>query len=602
MKANTRRAVRIVALASGVVGALWLLGGCARPHETPTSSAISLDDLKFYVRFLADGDLGGRSAGTPGGRRASAFVADEHKKNGLVPAFDGSYFQQFPFSVGEVSVSASGNTLDFSAGPKKVHAKVVPLPLSAAGQFEGPLVFGGYCLAAGKKYDDISDLVVKDSVVVCMRFGPGGKSNEALREQMAFVNKVNKLAKQGARAIIFLGRTGHSAPAPNMFGVRHRSGPGAVFLEGKQLLEAFPKLARANEFALKDLAIPKDLRGPLGAEASIRTDFEQRRMQGRNVGAYLRKPRQGERVLIVGAHLDHIGHGEFSSLRGAGRVHPGADDNASGSAVLLELAASLRVRFPEGFGNTNVLFLHFDAEEHGLYGSRAFVKSPFFSAAQTLAMINMDMVGRVREERGLSAQGFDTADARLKELLSSSFAKAGFGKVPLKLRPGGRGPSDHTTFYDKKVPVVFIHSGTHPDYHTADDVANRINYDGLMAVLRFCDALTVGVAQLRSPLAFQESKARSRSGSVKLKVRLGIVPADYGGDQGVEVGSVNSDAPIAKTGLQAGDRIVEIEGRKITDIHDLMDFLSDANASQEYTFAYVRGQTKHSAKTKLLTR
>ncbi len=579
----------------------WVLvaafsAGCRKPT---VAAEVRVADIQYYVEALTAERFAGRLSGTPAGRAATQFVADEHRRNGLAPAFGESYFQEFPFTASEVSVPPGRNRVTITHGGKRVlDSEGVPIPLSKSGNFSGPLVFGGYCIDAGRRRDDFAGLAVKDSVVLCLRFGPGGKEGD-LRQEMSFAAKMEAAKRRGARAVVFLGRAKHDPPTAGQFPARARPGPGALYVEPAGFLKAFPRVAAAEAAAERNAELPPDSRGSLDASAQVHTEFEQQRLTGYNVGAFLRPHRPGQRIVIVGAHLDHIGRGEFASVRGAGRTHPGADDNASGTAVLLELAAALkadaRLASP-----VNVLFLHFDGEERGLLGSRAFAESRYFQASQVLAMINLDMVGRLRPEVGLSVQGYDTAERRFQTAIEEAASAAGLGREILRLRRGGRGPSDHTTFYEKKIPVLFLHTGPHRDYHTSDDTADRVNYEGIVRVLRFNEQLVRRLVGLERPLAFRTSSAGSRMGSFRPGLRLGIIPAGYGDADGVEVGSVQEGAPVGRVGLRPGDRVVALGGRRIADIHDLMDFLQTAKADTEYAIEFMRGKEKRAGRTRLM--
>ena len=595
---------RLCAPASGfvILSTLALLGLTCREKPISTTPEISARDLRQYVEALASPRFAGRTSGTAEGRAAAAFVAGEHRRNGLLPGFGKSFFQEFPFTAAEVTVTPGRNHLAVSRpGGTPALLDVLPLPLSKPGTFRGPLVFAGYCIEKGKARDDFAGLSVRDSIVVCLRFGPGGKDSPEFHTAISFMAKLDAAARRGARAVIFLGRKSFDAPSTGSFPTRQRPEPAAVYAEPEAFLKLFPKLVPAERAAEQDRVLPADTLGPMQATALLSTDFKQKAMVGTNVAAFLRKPTPGEKVLILGAHLDHIGRGEFGSVSGRGRIHPGADDNASGTAVLLELAAGLRARldsFPKG---ANVLFVHFDAEERGLLGSRAFTKSPAFLKQGPLAMINLDMVGRLRPKPGLMVQGYDTADARFETAIRSAMGAALTDKTTIKLRRGGMGPSDHTAFYEKRVPVLFLTTGIHKEYHTSSDAPGLVNYDGMLAVLRLTDALLRELASVKGGgLAFRESGAGGRAPTFRPSLRLGIVPAGYGEKDGIEVGSVHEGAPVASAGLRPGDRVVALGGKSIADIYDLMDFLRTAKPNTEYAIEFTRGKERHAARTRLL--
>ena len=376
--------------------------------------------------------------------------------------------------------------------------------------------------------------------------------------------------------------------------------------------------------------------------------------------------------MIVGAHLDHLGRGYFSSRGTPGLLHLGADDNASGTAAVLELALSLAAHPDLLPQNTNVLFLHFDAEERGLIGSRFFTTSGLYRAlrppkaspsqdadagsdrtAKPLpraeAMINLDMVGRLRSSKGLMLQGCETADPRWADLMRQSYLHA-FGSsdeqtkssakkrnpqdatdptkktesaqspnptqsdskcsglsVPqgpnLRLIRGGSGPSDHSPFYRKGLPIAFFFTGSHLDYHTERDLPERINYIGLLRIVRMAHRLVVGWSNLREPLLFRKAAHEARRSDFDFRLRLGIVPGSYeSGKEGLLVAAVKQEAPVAKSGLRAGDTIVRIGAQPIGDINDLMEFLSNASSKRVYELHYKRNGKLHKTKTRLMAK
>ena len=599
---NTSRSATVRLLGKSLaVLFLMLCGPLCTDRRPRTDPQARVSDLRYYVETLSSARYAGRASGSPEGHAAAQFIAEEHRRNALVPGFGSSFVQEFPFMASEVTVSPGRNFFHLTlASGETEKIAVLPLPLSRPGTFRGPVVFGGYCIDAGRKRDDFAGLRVKDTLVVCLRFGPGGKANVEYQREISFVAKLKAAERRGARAVIFVGRKSFAAPSIGAFPARDRPGPAAVYVEPEALLRFLPNVAAAEKAAQANQPLPATANGQLRASGAIETHFTRERLTGRNVAAFIRQPAAGDRLVIVGAHLDHIGRGEFGSVRGAGQVHPGADDNASGTAALLELAASLRSQEVSLPRRINVLFVHFDAEERGLLGSRAFVKSKAFSPATTVAMVNLDMVGRLGAAHGLSLQGFDTADGRFETAIKKAIASASFDTMIAKLRRGGRGPSDHTSFYEKRVPVLFLTTGAHREYHTSDDRADLVQYGGLLSIVKLTGALVQQLALLDKPLVFRESGAASDRVSFRSSLRLGIVPAGYGESGGVEVGSVQAGAPVAATGLRSGDRVVSLGGKPIGDIHDLMDFLIGAKPNVEYAIEFTRGRDRRVSRTRLM--
>ncbi len=230
--------------------------------------------------------------------------------------------------------------------------------------------------------------------------------------------------------------------------------------------------------------------------------------EGANVGAYLISPSSEQNIIILGAHYDHLGKGNFASKSQVKAIHNGADDNASGTAAILELARARQAK-PLAT-NTNILFLHFDAEEKGLLGSKAFVQSKYFRPQKTLAMINLDMIGRLHKDQGLYIQGAATADKRWQQLLKESFHQANFpSDYQLHFIRGGNGPSDHSMFYQRGIPVAFFYTGDHQQYHTEQDNFEHLNIDGMLYITRMNYILIQKLLTLPRPLRYRRAKQRA---------------------------------------------------------------------------------------------
>ncbi|MBI3396620.1 MAG: M28 family peptidase [Spirochaetia bacterium] len=601
MKANISHArvarvrpVLIMALSLGIVSA-----ACQR-----TTPPITQDDLTYYVGKLASSEFAGREAGTESGRKTVEFVEKQYKAMGLLPLFGDSFREEFPFPAG-VQPGAK-NTLTWSVeapdGSKSERKAVpVPLPLSAPGQASGDLVFLGFCLN-DPKWNDYTGHNVKGKVILCLRHGPGGKENKEFGGKLTFEAKFDTAAKAGVAGVIFLGGNG-AAVATGDLGLRKKPGPPAVFMEPKEFFEAIPALKQEEEVMRAQK--PGTLVGRSLGKITLETDYSEQQRTGFNVGARLRKPNPNARVIIVGAHLDHLGRGSFSSLRGPGAIHPGADDNASGTAVTLEVAGEMMDEILHGKSSlpadADVIFINFDAEERGTYGSSAYVKSKFFPPGNVIAMINLDMVGRLRKPQGLNVQGADTAGPAWKQIMDTSFKKAAFPEgIPIQFIAGGRGPSDHTAFYERQVPVAFLYTGAHKEYHTPDYKAGTLNVSGMVPIARMVKEMALEASAVPT-LGYRRAAKEPDQSIFEFRVRLGIVPGGYGmGTDGLEVGGVLDDAPVAKTGIKTGDKIVELGGKKIGDIHDLMNFLNEASLQTKYKIVFVRDGKRIESETELI--
>ena len=333
-----------------------------------------------------------------------------------------------------------------------------------------------------------------------------------------------------------------------------------------------------------------------------------------------------QEAIIIGAHYDHLGRGGEGSLAArAGDIHHGADDNASGVAAMLELARLLAQERPR----RTIIFVAFGGEEEGLLGSNWYTNNPVVPLAQTIAMLNLDMVGRLREERlfiggtgtaeewrGLIAAANQGLELRVvagqggaHERRAGEGAKAEMpvvyganGQVAavasprerfrLTLNEDGYGPSDHSSFYARKIPVLFFFTGTHEDYHKPTDTADRLDYEGearIVALIR--DLVRAVDASDRRP-TYATARSASAGRSMGFRVSLGTVPSYAESETGLKLDAVRDDSPAARAGLRAGDVIVKLAGREVRNVYDYTQALSEMQAGREYEVEVRRaGQT-----------
>ncbi|MCB1175520.1 MAG: M28 family peptidase [Leptospiraceae bacterium] len=651
--------------------------GCKRE-----SAALREQDLHTYIHDLAAIDFQGRESGSRNSRRAAFYIANRYRLAGLTPAFrpaykqkqadpahrsvndpgknrtdstsasepqnpwgqalKGSYvrpqddptlalsplrdyIQPFQFKAGVQSSERNRISIQTVQG-QKVNMPVVPFPLSRPHSVSGPLVMGGYCIhAPDQKWDDFAGLDVKDKIVLCMRHGPGGKDDPAFRAQISFQAKWQTLAHRKALGVIFAGRPGFPLPGVQAFVAERRAGPAAAFAEYATLARLWPGLHAWYAAASREQALIKP--GQQLGFIRLQTDFEAQNHLAYNTAAWLRPWQPGQRVLVIGAHLDHLGYGWFSSRGTPGLLHRGADDNASGTALVLELAQALVVEANQIPPNANILFIHFDAEERGLFGSRHYVHSDWF-LSNTEAMINLDMVGRLRKSRGISVQGCQTADPRWGALLARNFATwlgggslqvsnreqqdtpngcarevIGQNGMRMRLVRGGNGPSDHSAFYARHISIGFFFTGSHQEYHTERDLPQQINTRGLVQLGQMLRGVIRDWARLDRPLQFTQALESSLRSDFDFQLRLGIVPGSYEGNhEGLLVGDVQKNAPVYAAGLRAGDVIVKIGDTPIHSIDDVTEFLSNASSARMYNLHYVRGKQRYTLQTELMSR
>ncbi|HLV86594.1 MAG TPA: M28 family peptidase [Candidatus Sulfotelmatobacter sp.] len=536
------------------------------------------------VKVLASPEMEGRGAGTQGLTRAERMIEARYKKLGLQPAGVHGYAQ--PFSVITGAQLKSDNVFSMQTPEGKTDLKInddfVPFSFSSSGTATGPLVFAGYGITADEfHYDDYNGLDVKDKIVIVMRYEPARfaekTGNHGLTTHSQLITKAINARNHGAKAVIVInGKLGDGEQdLLTRFG--SVSGPenvGIVFVQVKNsVAEAWLQSAQKS---LKDVQShidstmqPVSFAFAESRQVTLHIDIETTRATVNNVLAWL--PGQSDEYVIVGAHYDHLGRGNFDSLAPSqiGQIHPGADDNASGTAGVLELARLLAPQ--RGQLKRSILFMNFAGEELGLLGSAEWVKEPTRPLNKAVAMINMDMIGRIKDDK-VYIGGVGTGST-FKPILEQAQKDA-----PFKIEYSGSGyaSSDHTSFVSKKIPVLFFFSGLHSDYHKPSDTWDKINAPSAARLLDLVGDVAVELASAEVPPAFQvvaEDKPLAGGGGGGYGPYFGSIP-DFGQtENGVKFSDVKPDSPAAKAGFKAGDVLVQFGDRPIKNLYDFTDAL-----------------------------
>ncbi|HVF60977.1 MAG TPA: M28 family peptidase [Thermoanaerobaculia bacterium] len=548
------------------------------PPQTAAASAEAVaaapaDRFASDVRWLAADAREGRGIGTRGLAEAADWLAARFAALGLEPAGDeGGFFHRFEVPV-EVAVGeGSGVTLD---GTALARADFQPLSFSAAGAAAAPVVTAGYGITAAELgVDDYAGVEARGKVVVVRRFTPESgplAADEAQRRYGDLRYKAWNAREHGAAALLVVdlpvpvepgAEPPAEAPLPELrvegFGSEGDAGLPVVFLS---------RAAGARLFTGEHTA-------RLEVELARRTE------PAVNVVGVLRG-RERAAPVLVGAHYDHLGLGGPGSLEPeAKEPHNGADDNASGTAGLLEIARLLAGR--RGELGRDVWFVAFSGEERGVLGSTAFVRRPPAGLAPDalVAMLNLDMVGRLRGDK-LTILGGESAD-EWPALVPPVCEKAG---LACSLSGDGYGPSDHTPFYAAGVPILHFFTGTHPDYHRPSDDAERVNAAGGARVAAVVADVAAELSRRPAALTYRATPSPPPQGDVRsYGASLGTVP-DYAGDgrPGVLLAGVRPGSPAETGGLRRGDLLVELRGSPIQTIHDLMFVLRAAKPGEKAT-------------------
>src|SRR5258706_7991779 len=464
-----------------------------------SAADISPQAYVAHVRYLASPELKGRATGSPELEKAAGYIASQFKSFGLKP-IPGAPGYELPFPVTINARLGPNNHFQYRDGGSTASLTLdrdfTPFGFSSTGKFAGPVVYDGYGIAykGGIGYDEYEVIDVEDKIVLILRHEP--KEGKDPSQDASFANKAVNAKMHGARGVIIVNdawaHNGEDAlqkfasvsgpKESGVFFVQVKTSTAEQWLkaEGRDLHELWSAIDR--EMKPQSFALSK-----LNVEMTVDVRHDTKTVH--NVAAYL--PGQTKEYVIIGAHYDHLGLGDDHSLAPASvgkEIHPGADDNASGTAGALELAHWFSKHPP---GKRGILFMTFAGEEMGLLGSEHYASHPLLPLGDAVAMINMDMIGRIRE--GKVYLGGTGTGSTFNKLLEDLKAPA---PIHMELsEKTGYGSSDHTSFTIKQVPVLFLFSGLHGDYHKPSDTADKIDADDAAKLLDYVADLTDRLAK-----------------------------------------------------------------------------------------------------------
>jgi hypothetical protein len=566
-----------------------------------------LDDVKF----LASPRLRGRATGSPELEKAAAFIAGKFREFGLKPAAGKSFYQDFSVVVG--ARLGKGNRFQFTQDGRpqilRYPGDFIPLNISSSGKLAGAVVFAGYGITAPEyHYDDYAGLDVKGKIVLILRHEPQENDEHSVfagknfTRHATFASKATNAKMHGAAGVILISDTAaHHGEANELQKFGAADGPPDSGLPFVQLIaadvEPWFRSAGKNLDAIqagidKDLQ-PESLAFPESLRVDATVDLERQRKTVHNVAALLGGAT--DEYVILGAHYDHLGLGGPSSLAPSmtGTVHPGADDNASGAAGVIELARWFSRQPKQKRG---ILFLEFAGEELGLLGSAWYAGHPDLPLENAAAMLNMDMIGRVRGGK-LFIGGAGTGTS-LRPMLEAAVAKLHLN-ADFSDDAGFEGSSDHVSFAAKQVPALFFFSGLHADYHKPSDTWDKIDAPAAVKLLRLVADVT---EQLRlaaekpqfvrlAPVSRPDMATGPVGGPSGYGPYFGSVP-DFGeGTKGVKFADVREGSPAAKAGLKAGDVMVEFDGKPIGNLYDFTYALRGKQPGDVVKVKVMRGST-----------
>jgi hypothetical protein len=570
--------------------------------------------MRKDITYLASDECEGRGVDTKGIHKAADYIAEEFKKAGLKPVTaNPAYFQ--PFQIGGSAKLESPNTLVLR-GPQgqeitlEVNKHFRPMGLSGAGKLGAPIVFAGYGVVAKDiGYDDFKDVNVEGKVIVCIRKAPRSTNpntpfdGERLSAHQALQTKISNAELHKAAAILLVNDadTASKGGDPLMDFNYAASAGGANRLPAIHVRRSVldPILLSTLGKGLQEIErdIDADLKprsAPLtGWTATLEVNVRRQTLAAKNVVGILEgNGPLAKETVVIGAHYDHLGYGAFGSLskdQKGKAIHYGADDNGSGTTTLMELARRFAAK--KDREGRRLVFIAFSGEERGLLGSEHYCKNPLIPLADTVAMVNLDMVGRLREDPNTKKgklQVYGTGTAKTFDKLIDSLNER--YQFQLQKIPGGMGPSDHASFYMRKIPVFFLFTGDHPDYHRPGDTADKINITGMMKIAD----LTTDLIDHLSTVKDRPEYVQVAGGGVRGPAgpRIGIRP-DYGSDkEGVLVGGVTDGMPAQKAGIKAGDLITEVAGKPAKNLETYMVLMSAYKKGDKVPLTIVRDGEK----------
>ena len=503
-----------------------------------------IKQLQTDIEYLASDELEGRHTGSEGERKAGNYIIGRYEGMKVKP-YDAKYVHPFPFVYGKHVTDAC--KVEIGGYKSANNQEAFPLPFSANKKAEA---------------DVLPDVLEMNSVWMLPLYESKEEAEDAHFdwEKKAF-EKTRKAAKDGATGVVFYDSYGAKfAPEFNSHSDLETIDISAAFISNKIWKE---------HIADKAESIP----------VNLDIHLKKTELTGHNIAAYI--DNKAKYTVVLGAHYDHLGYGEDGNSLYAGKqrqIHNGADDNASGTAALLHLAAWVK---KNKLRHYNYLFVNFSGEELGLLGSKAFAKEEGIDSTHIAYMLNMDMVGRLNDStRALTIGGIGTSPSW------NDLPALGNKQFKINIDSAGIGPSDHSSFYTKGIPVLFFFTGSHHDYHKPSDDADKINYAGEVEVIHFMQDIVARMDAAPRP-SFTATKENATT-RVRFKITLGIMPDYSFNDGGVRVDGVSEGKPGYRAGLQAGDIIIGLGKEKVQGMQSYMEALSHLKEGQKTTILIMR--------------
>lgn len=581
--------ISLFAAFTGIV----LLGFAYSSNEPKITS----DEVMEHIKYLASDELAGRFPGTEGDKKTRDYIIKELEKYGVNPAGSDGYLQPFDYTS-EVKLGKN-NKLVLTTGEVTGTAGVdyTPLYLSTNGTASGNFAFVGYGINAPElNYNDYAGIDLKGKIALMLLHSPGYNDphNNPFSKYERLRIKCAAAKEQGAIGVMVI--KGPESGDDELLRLR-MIGPGEsadipVVNVKRDLVEYIFKIKSKRESLqhiqkmIDSTRTPRSFEYP-GGMLEFTTDLVYVKAETANVIGVLEgnDPALKNEAIVIGAHMDHLGDGlKYGSLFDShvAEIHNGADDNASGSAGVLELAeyfASMKKDLKR-----SIIFMWFSGEEAGLIGSGYYVKSDLFNKYKIVSMVNLDMVGRLTDNKlTIGGTGTSSVWVPLLDSLNKSFGfTAAYNKE-------GFGPSDHSSFYGKDVPVLFFFTGLHKQYHRPEDDWQLINADGEAKILEMVASIVSYVDNSAAGVDFVKVQEEKKETNMGFRVTLGVIPDYSSTKEGLELTGVKSGGIAEKAALQAGDIIIKLGQYEIKNIYDYTDALSKFKPGEETVVVFMRG-------------
>ena len=544
--------MKLISLRIATLPAVLIVSLVSYGQKLKKADKAAIQQIKSHIAYLADDKLEGRRAGTKGEQLASAYISAQFTTAGLQPKGDGNTWLQ-SFDINDGKEVRSTSHFIINGHDLKLNREYFPLAFSGNGSLEAlPAI--ALPESGMPWFVDLKDLLEDN------------KDNPHFDLETTIREKATEIKGKGATALVVYNTS--AIDDKLVFNAKDRSAVSAI-----------PVLYLSKDVNRKFLG---DASASL--DVKLKVDIGDKIRKGNNVVGYI--DNGAPTTVILGAHYDHLGYGEDgnSMLRNSNtpQIHNGADDNASGIAALIELAGMLK---KSKLTANNYLFIAFSGEELGLFGSKYFTENPTVNISNVNYMINMDMVGRLNDSsKVLTVGGIGTSPTWTTTL---SAIPTKYFKV--KYDSSGTGPSDHTSFYRKDIPVLFFFTGLHSDYHRPSDDADRINYTGELMIIRYIYSVVEKNNRPSAKLAFTKTRETQTTTSARFSVSMGIMPDYTFSGNGVRVDGVSDGRPAQKAGLKTGDVVIQLGEHIISSMETYMQALGKFKKGDAATVKYKRG-------------